>query len=163
MCSSDLYAWMQDGRTEAGRFHQNGFFGVGPFRHDRRPYGTGEYGEGAYQGESYMPDRRMSVWSDDAAENVLGVTRSAAATVYHEFEAAGTTVRPRVGASGDDLVLGAGSAQAKVSPAGVLSAPKLGAGNAAVASTPGSVVRKLEVFDQSGASLGFLAVYGSIS
>lgn len=39
----------------------------------------------------------------------------------------------------------------------------LGVGNSAVATTPGTVTRKIEVFDASGASLGFIAVYGSIT
>jgi len=39
----------------------------------------------------------------------------------------------------------------------------LGVGNSATASTPGSVVKKIEVFDQTGASLGFIPVYSSIT
>ena len=39
----------------------------------------------------------------------------------------------------------------------------LGIGNSASATTPGSVVRKMEVFDASGASLGFVPIYGSIT
>lgn len=39
----------------------------------------------------------------------------------------------------------------------------LGVNNAAAATTPGSVVKKIEIFDGSGASLGYLAVYSSIS
>ncbi|MFE6092726.1 hypothetical protein ACFQ7M_12145 [Streptomyces massasporeus] len=39
----------------------------------------------------------------------------------------------------------------------------LGVGNSASATTLGAVTRKIEVFDASGASLGFLAVYNAIS
>ena len=39
----------------------------------------------------------------------------------------------------------------------------LGVGNSAAATTPGSVTRKMEVFDASGASLGFVPIYGSIT
>jgi hypothetical protein len=39
----------------------------------------------------------------------------------------------------------------------------IGVGNAASASTPGTVTNKIEVFDASGASLGFVAVYNAIT
>ena len=39
----------------------------------------------------------------------------------------------------------------------------LGVANAADASTPGSVVKKIAVFDADGNSLGFLPVYSTIS
>lgn len=39
----------------------------------------------------------------------------------------------------------------------------IGVGNSASASTPGAVVKKIEVFDASGASLGFVAVYDAIT
>jgi len=39
----------------------------------------------------------------------------------------------------------------------------LGVGNSAAGSTLGNVVKKIEVFDNAGNSLGFLAVYDSIS
>ena len=39
----------------------------------------------------------------------------------------------------------------------------LGVGNSAAGSTLGNVVKKIEVFDDAGNSLGFLAVYDSIS
>ena len=39
----------------------------------------------------------------------------------------------------------------------------IGVGNSAAATTPGSVTKKVEIFDMAGASLGFIAVYGSIS
>lgn len=39
----------------------------------------------------------------------------------------------------------------------------LGVGNAASATTPGTVVKKVEIFDASGVSLGFIPVYSSIT
>lgn len=39
----------------------------------------------------------------------------------------------------------------------------LGVGNSAAATTPGSVVNKMQVFDQYGASLGFVPIYNTIS
>ena len=39
----------------------------------------------------------------------------------------------------------------------------IGVGNSAAATTPGSVVKKIEIFDASGTSLGFIAVYDAIS
>lgn len=39
----------------------------------------------------------------------------------------------------------------------------LGVGNSVAATTPGAVVRKVEIFDAAGVSLGFLPVYNSIT
>lgn len=39
----------------------------------------------------------------------------------------------------------------------------LGVGNSAAATTPGSVVKKIQVFDETGASLGYIAVYSAIT
>jgi hypothetical protein len=44
----------------------------------------------------------------------------------------------------------------------VLATGGLGVGNSASASTPGTVVRKMQVFDASGASLGYVAIYDGI-
>jgi hypothetical protein len=45
----------------------------------------------------------------------------------------------------------------------VLTTAGLGVGNSATAATPGTVVKKIEVFDASGVSLGFIAVYDAIT
>lgn len=45
----------------------------------------------------------------------------------------------------------------------VLAQDGLGVGNSTPASTPGTVVRKFEVFDASGNSLGFLPIYDAIT
>jgi hypothetical protein len=39
----------------------------------------------------------------------------------------------------------------------------IGVGNSAAATTPGAVVKKIQVFDATGASIGFLPVYSSIT
>ncbi len=39
----------------------------------------------------------------------------------------------------------------------------LGVGNSAAATTPGSVVKKIQIFDAAGASLGYIAVYNAIT
>jgi hypothetical protein len=39
----------------------------------------------------------------------------------------------------------------------------LGVGNSAAATTPGTVTKKMEVFDASGASLGFVPIYDAIT
>jgi hypothetical protein len=39
----------------------------------------------------------------------------------------------------------------------------LGVGNSAAATTPGSVVKKIEIFDAAGVSLGFIPVYSTIT
>lgn len=45
----------------------------------------------------------------------------------------------------------------------ILAAGGLGVGNSAAATTPGSVVKKMQVFDASGTSLGFVPIYSSIT
>lgn len=44
-----------------------------------------------------------------------------------------------------------------------LLADSIGVANSAAGSTPGTVTKKIEVFDEDGASLGFLAVYDAIT
>lgn len=39
----------------------------------------------------------------------------------------------------------------------------IGVGNSTAASTPGTIVRRVEIFDASGASLGFIPVYDQIT
>lgn len=60
---------------------------------------------------------------------------------------------------------GAGTLKGKLTAAGdMLLAGKLGVGNSAAASVAvGTLVKKIEVFDASGASLGFIPVYSSIT
>lgn len=46
---------------------------------------------------------------------------------------------------------------------GIVNVGKLAVTNTAAATTPGTVTRKMEVFDSAGNSLGFIAIYDSIS
>jgi hypothetical protein len=48
-------------------------------------------------------------------------------------------------------------------PGKLLTTAGLGVGNSAAGSTPGTCVRKIEVFDAAGASLGYIPVYDSIT
>ena len=50
-----------------------------------------------------------------------------------------------------------------VLPGKALAAGGIGVGNSAAATTPGTVTKKIEVFDASGISLGFIAVYDAIT
>lgn len=45
----------------------------------------------------------------------------------------------------------------------LLTALGLGVGNTVAASNPGSLIRKMEVFNEAGASLGFVAIYDNIA
>jgi hypothetical protein len=81
---------------------------------------------------------------------------------------AGQVTIPTQGSTGG-IVLG-GDANLYRSAANILKTDDLlvaggglGVTNSASATTPGSVVKKIEVFDGSGSSLGFLAVYSSIT
>ncbi len=73
-------------------------------------------------------------------------------------------------AHGDAFTAGpAGSITVKAGTNLTISADKalfsagIGVGNSAAATTPGSVVRKIEIFDAAGTSLGFIPVYDSIT
>lgn len=46
---------------------------------------------------------------------------------------------------------------------GVMGLSKLGVGNSAAATTPGTVTKKIQVFDQTGVSLGYIPVYDAIT
>jgi hypothetical protein len=45
----------------------------------------------------------------------------------------------------------------------VLAAGGLGVGNSAAATTPGSIVKKVQIFDADGNSIGYIPVYDSIT
>lgn len=50
-----------------------------------------------------------------------------------------------------------------VTATGRVTGASLGVGNAVAATVPGAVVKKVQIFDASGTSLGFIAVYSSIT
>lgn len=80
------------------------------------------------------------------------------------FDHNGGPLRARIGAGGDKMDFGAAlDATVQRAAAGVINIGKLAVTNSAAATTPGSCVKKIEVFDGSGASLGFVPVYSSIA
>lgn len=62
---------------------------------------------------------------------------------------------PRFKLTADGVLATGGGSQAPAAK------PSLGA--SATATTPGTVVKKIQVFDAAGASLGFVAVYDAIT
>lgn len=67
-------------------------------------------------------------------------------------------------ATGDGTFDGDGGFGGEVRAVGkVVAEDGLAVGNSAAATTPGTVVKKIEVFDAAGVSLGFVPVYDSIS
>jgi hypothetical protein len=73
-------------------------------------------------------------------------------------------LRVRLGAGKDGIDFGAASdATVQRAAAGVVNVGKLAVTNSAAATTPGTVVKKIEVFDASGNSLGFVPVYSTIT
>lgn len=73
-------------------------------------------------------------------------------------------LRAVIGAGTDGIKLGSASdATIKRVAAGVIDVGKLAVENAAAATTPGTVVKKVEIFDAAGASLGFIPVYSTIT
>jgi len=73
-------------------------------------------------------------------------------------------LRMKIGAGIDGFTLGSASdATVQRAAAGIVNLGKLAVTNSAAATTPGSVTKKIEVFDAAGASLGFIAVYDSIT
>ena len=73
-------------------------------------------------------------------------------------------LRMRIGAGKDGFDLGAASdATVQRAAAGIVSVGKLAVTNSVAATTPGAISKKIEVFDGSGVSLGFVAVYTSIA
>jgi hypothetical protein len=72
--------------------------------------------------------------------------------------------RVMIGAGIDGIKMGAAAdAIVQRAAAGVVNLGKLAVTNTAAATTPGAVTKKMEVFDATGASLGFVALYGSIT
>lgn len=67
------------------------------------------------------------------------------------------------GASGLDTNLYRSAANILKTDDKLVAVGGLGVGNSAAATTPGSVVKKMEVFDSSGASVGFVAIYDAIT
>lgn len=76
-------------------------------------------------------------------------------------------VAPRIQINGDASITFSDGTTAdtflKRAAAGIVSVTKLGVSNAAAATTPGSCVKRIQVFDDTGASIGYLPVYSAIT
>ncbi len=82
---------------------------------------------------------------------------------YNRFDILGSgTIRMGSGSSTPDCILQRRAADIFNTP-DRLEVGTLGVGNSAAGSTLGNVVKKVEIFDDAGNSLGFLAVYDSIT
>ncbi|MDP9797175.1 parallel beta-helix repeat protein [Catenuloplanes nepalensis] len=66
-------------------------------------------------------------------------------------------------APADTVIIRRGGAGQIRAEGKVIAVGGIGVGNSATASTPGTVVRKMEVFSSTGVSLGFVPIYNSIS
>ncbi|MEH1129128.1 right-handed parallel beta-helix repeat-containing protein [Micromonospora sp. CPCC 206061] len=96
-----------------------------------------------------------AVWVHDNATEVSLAWNEVHGAVHHAAPA-GTVVMRR---SAEGLITASGSLK---TTGKVIAIGGLGVGNSVVASTPGSVVRKMEVFSSTGASLGWVPIYNSI-
>ncbi|MDR7275079.1 right-handed parallel beta-helix repeat-containing protein [Catenuloplanes atrovinosus] len=79
------------------------------------------------------------------------------AAVHHTYAPADTVIMQPVtdpSAGKPDMIKATGK---------VIAMGGIGVGNAAAATRPGTVVRRIEVFDAAGASIGFVPVYNSIT
>ena len=123
-----------------------------------------------YRKGSQILEINSAIQVDD---NALIVIRSSGSAWGVAAKVSGDST-VRCGIQGDGAIWwGSGSASADCKlyrrAANILNTPDrlevgtLGVGNSAAATTPGNVVKKIEVFDDAGNSLGFLAVYDSIT
>jgi len=98
-----------------------------------------------------------TIWQTKQVADTQPRWKMAATTGKQEWGPGGSTAPDtgleRLGPS----LLGTSSGDKFVANAG------LGVGNSAAGSTPGTCVKKMEVFDAAGTSLGFLAIYNAIS
>lgn len=102
-------------------------------------------------------------WSNTATANtaadglLIGID-SVGNAIINQQESLPITLR--TGANATQLVL---NADGTINASGQIKVASLGVGNSAAASIPGTVTKKIEVFDASGTSLGFLPVYDAIT
>lgn len=127
----------------------------------RIAFGTGTGNVDTYL---YRPAGANAIVRTEGEINGLEGTTS---TIFLSANVSGETGRRfKILASGElDIGPGDGTFDAtlKRAASGVLSVTKLGVTNAAAATTPGAVVKKIEVFDGAGTSLGFIPVYSTIT
>jgi hypothetical protein len=132
--------------------------------HAENSGGDGVWGEIAmekFYGGSNGPLRLRTVNPDDAIEIWNG--RSDTAVRQAVLGKIGPSGEIGVSfGSNDDTNLYRWAADVLKTDDKLISEAGLGVGNSEAATNPGSVVRKMEVFDANGASLGFVPIYDSI-
>jgi parallel beta-helix repeat protein len=99
---------------------------------------------------------RPALWVHNLATDVTLAWNEVQAAVHYAAPAAAVVMER----SGAGLITTAGSLK---TTGKVIATGGLGVGNSAAASTPGTVVRKMEVFSSTGASLGWVPIYNSIT
>ena len=97
-----------------------------------------------------------ALWVHDQSTDVTLAWNEIDAAVPYTAPAAAVVMER----SGAGLITAAGSLKATGK---IIAVGGLGVGNSATASTPGTVVRKMEVFSSTGASLGWVPIYNAIS
>lgn len=97
----------------------------------------------------------------DATDNIRA--RLAGAAQVHLGDVGPSSEAGLLLGSGNDTNLYRGAANLLKTDDKFVTVAGLGVGNSATANTLGTVTRKIEVFDASGASLGFLPVYDAIT
>ncbi|HWT00191.1 MAG TPA: phage tail protein [Pyrinomonadaceae bacterium] len=88
------------------------------------------------------------------AHNAFGDGAKAAGSYDASYDFVASSVEVNQLSSAGDISTGAGK---------VLATGGLGVGNSATASTPGAVVKKMQVFDADGNPLGYVPIYDSIT
>jgi hypothetical protein len=94
----------------------------------------------------------------------VAVGAASTATLWLDYTANNTTSNAGIafGASRDTNLYRSAANTLKTDDK-LITALGLGVGNSAAAATPGTVVRKMEVFDAAGTSLGFVPIYNTIT
>jgi hypothetical protein len=94
----------------------------------------------------------------------IAVGASPTAALWLSNNAASTTVAGGIAfSSARDTNLYRSNTATLKTDGKLITATGLGVGNAVAATTPGAVVRKMEVFDAAGTSLGFVPIYSTIT
>lgn len=108
---------------------------------------------------------RVAPISGAGALNVgVRVDTSTTCALWVGGDTTGTTVTSGIAfGSGRDVTLYRSGADLLKTDDKLLAAAGIGVGNSAAATTLGSVAKKMEVFDASGSSLGFVPIYDAIT
>ena len=110
---------------------------------------------------SHGPLRLRTVNNDDWVEVWSGTTESATRQVMLGTVGPSSAAGIKFGPAGD-VALFRSMANTLKTGGQLIAEGGLGVGNSTSATTPGSVTRKIEVFDATGTSLGYVPVYDAI-